>query len=292
MEDGSMMRLFAQADFTARSVFSSEFWHDLWQTARTSVLSAIGEIVLVVILFFVTRLALFKIIDRVLFSVRFIESLEERRAHAARVRTLQGLAKSVTSYLLFFVAALMVLRAVRVDPLPLLTTASVAGLAVGFGAQKLVRDVISGFFIILENQYSVGDYVTIGAITGTVEEIGMRTTYIRDDVGKLHIIANADIGIVTNHCRGTVVSILDVPVAIGTDLTQIRVVLEEIGREIAKDRKDVLTPFEFQGVIAIDAIKMTLRMKGKIDPKYQEVILMDLRERIRNRFLDEQIPIL
>lgn len=286
-----MKPLFAQAEFTARSIFSGEFWLDVWQAIRTSVLGALGEIALVVILFFAARFALFKVIDRVLFSVRLIDSFEERQAHASRIRTLQSLTKSVVGYLLFFVAALMVLRAMRVDPLPLLTTASVAGLAIGFGSQRLIRDVISGFFIILENQYSVGDYVTIGVVTGTVEEIGMRTTRIRDDVGKLLIISNGDIGMVTNHCRGPITSVLDVIVPAGTDIETVGAILNQIGNEMASYRTDILSPFKFHGVIAMDAARMTLRTEGKISPKHQEDIHMDLRARIRERFADEQITL-
>jgi len=93
----------------------------------------------------------------------------------------------------------MILQAAGVNIVPLITTASVAGLAVGIGAQKLVRDWISGIFILIEDQYGVGDKVTVNAVTGLVEELGMRTTRIRDENGNLYIISNGDISQVCNH---------------------------------------------------------------------------------------------
>jgi len=273
------------------SIFSEQFWADLWQAMRTKVLGAAGEIIFIIVLFAVARLVLFKVIDRVIQSVLVIDKLEQQQARAARVRTLAGLAKSVTGYVLFLIAALMVLQAVNVDPRPLLTAAGVVGFAAAFGAQKLIRDVISGFFIILENQYAVGDYVTVAGFTGVVEEVGMRMTRIRDDVGKLCIVSNGDITTVTNHSRGAISSALDVGVAPGTDIARAEAVLNEVGREAAEGRKDILSPFRFEGVVGMDATRVTLRLRGKIDPRSQEDILMELRERIRSRFQEEGITI-
>ena len=129
------------------------------------------------------------IINRI--AVRLATPLTERHAlflgvdRSARIRTLSGLIRSVGAYALNFVTIVMVMRALRFDAVSVVSTASFAGLAVGFGAQKLVKDVINGFFIIMENQYDIGDYVTINTITGRVEEIGMRIVKIRDDSGKL-----------------------------------------------------------------------------------------------------------
>jgi small conductance mechanosensitive channel len=94
----------------------------------------------------------------------------------------------------------------------------VAGLAVGFGAQKLVKDVITGFFLLLEDQYAVGDYVTIGTVTGTVEELGMRITRLRDDDGRLYILSNGDIGQVCNMSRGPLAGVLEVAIAASADV--------------------------------------------------------------------------
>jgi len=273
-----------------KTVFSVGFWIDLWRAVRTSVLGALGEILLVLLLFFVGRAILFKVIDRIWLPIGRLEG-PGQQSRAARIRTLQVMVKSAASYMLFFVTAMMILRALHVDPIPILTTASVAGLAVGFGAQKLVRDVISGFFIILEDQYSVGDYVTISGATGVVEEIGMRMTRLRDDVGKLVILSNGDIAMVTNHSRGAITSTMDLALAPTADLSRAENILNEIGREIAAERNDVFAPFACQGVTAMGAAQVSLRLEGKVDPRNQDDILMDLRSRIRSRFLEEKIDL-
>lgn len=185
-----------------KDIFTGEFWTDFLREAGAKALHSILQIALIIILLLVARAIAFRVINRTMTAIAAREEAEGRSGAAGRARTLGGLLRSVLSYVLVFIAAIMILRALGTDPVPLLTTAGVLGLAVGFGAQKLVRDVISGFFILLESQYSVGEYVTIGTSTGTVEEIGMRTTRLRDDIGRLTIIANGDITQVTNHSRG------------------------------------------------------------------------------------------
>ena len=194
--------------------FDRDFWYSdaFWLV--------LADVVKIVIIYLLLRLMLRRLVDRVLRPA--LEQNERRMdaAQASRIKTLAGLVNSSISYTLTFVFGIMLLKALRLDPLPLLTTASVAGLAVGFGAQKLVKDMISGFFILLENQYGVGDYVTVGAVTGTVEEVGLRTTRIRDDAGKLYILSNGDITQVCNQSRGAVASFVEIGVAAATDIGQ------------------------------------------------------------------------
>ena len=185
-------------------IFTTDFWINFFQETSRHALPAIIEIIFIMILFFIGRWIIFRLINRAMAVVVMREKGLANAEAIARARTLVGLLRSVVGYILIFIAGIMILRALGADPLPLLTTAGVIGLAVGFGAQKLVRDVISGFFILLENQYVVGESVTVGAITGVVEEIGMRTTKVRDEEGKLTIISNGDITQVTNHSRGPV----------------------------------------------------------------------------------------
>ena len=180
-------------------VFSPDFWRRFGDT--------VWHITLILLIYALLRGLLRRLVRRGLEPVLLRGGQKMDPGQAARLKTLAGLIDSIVGYVLTFVFGVMLLRTVDLDPIPLLTTASVAGLAVGFGAQKLVKDVISGFFILLENQYAVGDYVTIGAATGTVEEVGMRTTRLRDDAGKLYILSNGDITQVVNQSRGAVESL-------------------------------------------------------------------------------------
>ncbi len=199
-------------------VSGTPFDRDFWE-GDTS-LMVLADVAKIIIIYLVLRFVLRRLVDRVLRPAIEQSGRRMDAAQASRVKTLASLVNSSVSYTLSFVFGIMLLRALRLDPVPLLTTASVAGLAVGFGAQKLVKDMISGFFILLENQYGVGDYITVGAVTGTVEEVGLRTTRLRDDAGKLYILSNGDITQVCNQSRGAVASFVEIGVAAGTDMAQ------------------------------------------------------------------------
>jgi len=223
------------------------------------VLADVGKIILIYVLL---RWTLRRLVDRVLMPVLAQGAKRVDPTQAARLKTLASLVNSTISYVLTFVFGLMLLRAFRLDPTPLLTTAGVAGLAVGFGAQKLVKDMISGFFILLENQYGIGDYVTVGAVTGTVEEVGLRTTRIRDDSGKLYILSNGDITQVCNQSRGAVASFLEIGVAFGTDIGKATEIINKAGEELVREQPDLgfAEPPAVQGLGAMDAAKLTLRV--------------------------------
>ena len=238
------------------SVFDRSFWE-----GDTSWM-VLADVAKIVFLYLVLRFVLRRLVDRVLRPVLAQGEKRVDQAQAARLKTLASLVNSTISYTLSFVFGIMLLRALRLDPVPLLTTASVAGLAVGFGAQKLVKDMISGFFILLENQYGVGDYVTIGAATGTVEDVGLRTTRIRDDQGKLYILSNGDITQVCNQSRGEVASFVEVGIAPATDIGQATDVLNKAGEELAREQPDLgfAEPPSVQGLGAMDGAKLTLRV--------------------------------
>ena len=248
-------------------------------------------IVKILIFFFVVQMLANRIIDRVMKSLTQREAGGPTTVSAARIRTLAGLVKSAIFYILVFIAGIMTLKVFDVDTAPVLTAAGVVGLAVGFGAQKLVRDIISGFFIVLENQYAVGEYVTIGAVMGTVVELGMRVTQLRDDVGKLVIIANGDITLVTNHSRGPIQAILEISVAADSDLDKVRAVIDSAGKEVAEKVEGVVAPPKADGITAIDACKTTIRISGEVKPGRQDAAQTALREAIRERFDKEGIKL-
>lgn len=136
---------------------------------------------------------------------------------AQRVETLTGLLLSVTTVTSYGLAAITGLGLVGIPLGPLLASAGVVGLAVGFGAQQLVRDVISGFFVLVEAQYAVGDTITAGGVTGTVEALTLRLTRIRGEDGVLHHVRNGDLGVVSNASRGYAVATVQVPLDADAD---------------------------------------------------------------------------
>jgi len=243
----------------------------------------------ILLFFFVVRFIAYRLIGRVLASLTAREAGGPTRAAVGRIRTLGSLSRSIVFYVLIFIAGVMTLRVFHVDPVPVLTAAGVVGLAVGFGAQKLVRDIISGFFVVLENQYSVGEYVTIGSVTGTVEELGMRVTQLRDDAGKLVIIANGDVSQVINHSRGPIQATLEVNVAADSDLDKVRDAINRVGEEVAAKVDGIVTPPGVDGIAAVDACKMTIRVSGEVKPGRQDAVQSALRELIRTKFAEEGI---
>ncbi len=240
--------------------FDRNFWEG---DASWMVLADVAKIVL---LYLVLRFVLRRVVDRILWPAVQQGEKKVDAAQASRIKTLASLVNSSLSYILTLVFGIMLLRALRLDPIPLLTTASVAGLAVGFGAQKLVKDMISGFFILLENQYGVGDYITIGAVTGTVDEVGLRTTRIRDDAGKLYILSNGDITQVCNQSRGAVASFVEIGIAAAADVGKATEIINKAGEELAHDQSDLgfAEPPRVQGLGAMDAAKLTLRVSCPI----------------------------
>ena len=238
-------------------------WNDLFSpSAWRRFGDTLWHIALILLIYVFLRLLLRRLVDRCLKPILTRGGEKMDPGQAARLKTLAGLINSIVGYVLTFVFGVMLLRTFDLDPVPLLTTASVAGLAVGFGAQKLVKDVISGFFILLENQYAVGDYVTIGAATGTVEEVGMRTTRVRDDVGKLYILSNGDITQVVNQSRGAVEAFLEIGIAAAAEVDKATETVNAAGKELAEGRGDLgfAEPPTVQGLGSMDGAKLTLRV--------------------------------
>src|SRR5690242_11909115 len=154
---------------------------------------------------------------------------------AQQLRTVASVIYSVGAFVITFVAMMMVLGAVGINIGPLLASAGIAGLAVGFGAQTLVKDVINGFFILFENQYDIGDVVKVAGVQGTVEALTMRRTVLRDADGSLHNIPNSEIKIVTNLTRDWTQASLHIAVDYSESSDHVMSLLREIAAEVKND---------------------------------------------------------
>lgn len=201
----------------------------------------------------------------------------DEAGRAARLKTLGGLATSAASYAILFLAALMVLDQLGVDTRAVLTTAGVLGVAVGLGSQKLVRDVIGGFFILLENQFSVSEVVTLGGagVTGTVQEMGLRVTKLRDGDGRLVMAGNGDITVVTNHSRGPLVINVDVVLAEDADMAVVNdAVTVAAGTLEAEDWADAPKAL---GLVEPPEGKIKVRVSGRAQPGRRDAAEMALR---------------
>jgi moderate conductance mechanosensitive channel len=253
---------------------SAEFWLTearlLGAVAATAALKLIAIFALYVLL----RKGMGRAIDRLLPPLLGSAS----RGRESRIRTISGLLNSIGQYVLLFIAAVMILHVLGLEVGPIVASAGVVGLAIGFGAQRLVRDVITGFLILMEDQFDVGDTVTIGTNTGVVEEMGMRITRLRDDVGKLIILANGDISTVVNHSRGPLAVTVDLSVAPETGLERLRALVDDL--DLPDDlwaEKPVI-----RGVVAMDAARLTVRVAGRAHPGHQAAAELGLRQALRD----------
>ena len=242
------------------------------------------KIVLVIVVAFVFA--------RVLrFLTRKIASLESHRLRpgisAKQVRTLASVITSIGVSIIVFVAALEVLPLFGFELGPLLASAGVAGLAIGFGAQTLVKDFINGFFILLENQYDIGDKIRIAGVQGVVEDMTLRKTVLRDDDGTLHTVPNSNITIVSNTTRDWSKLAMRIVVAYSEASDRIMALLQEIAEEIRHDpafTDDIVGEVELPGIDRVGAGEAEYLMLVKTRPGKQFAVSRELRRRIKQSF--------
>lgn len=202
--------------------------------------------------------------------------------HAARTRALGSILRSLTSVVLVTITVLTVMRIVEIPLEPVLASAGIGGVALGFGAQSLVKDYLAGIFMILEDQYGVGDLVDVGEVSGTVEEVGLRVTRLRDAGGQVWYVRNGEIVRVGNQSQGWSTGTVDVPVAPTSDAAQVIAVLEGVAAELYADPawEDVLLEKPtVAGVNAITSEAMTVRVFAKCAPNQHWGVQRDLLER-------------
>jgi moderate conductance mechanosensitive channel len=201
---------------------------------------------------------------------------------AQRARTVGSVLSSATTIVIFGTAFMMVLSRFGVNLAPVLASAGVLGLAVGFGAQNLVRDFISGIFMLLEDQYGVGDHVDLGDAVGTIERVGLRTTSVRDVSGVVWYVRNGTIERVGNASQDHAVAVVDVPIQLDADVEEAVRVAERAANEAVDDglARDVLDPPRVLGVQDVTESGMTLRVTTRTRPNRQWAVKRAVTERV------------
>lgn len=209
-----------------------------------------------------------------------------------RADTLSTLLSSALKYMLYFIAIITIINNIlKVNITTILTAAGIGTVVVGMWSQNLVRDVISGFFILLEDQFAVGDSITIDDMSGTVDEMELRITKIRHFNGDLFIIPNGEIKKVINHSRGNKTAIVDVHVSYKEDVNKVLSILDEIAKEVEKDENFNVEDPKVLGVTEFGPTDITIRMIGKTLPNENVEIERKLRKRIKEEFEKEKILI-
>ncbi|KPJ62959.1 hypothetical protein AMK68_04310 [candidate division KD3-62 bacterium DG_56] len=235
-----------------------------------------------------------RVIDRALRVATMRPSDRDAMKRIKRRKTLTMVAQSAARWVLYFMAIIWILSVLGVDWEKLkvvLAAAGLIGLAVSFGAQKLVRDIITGFLLIAEDQYDVDDRVTIGGVSGIVEEVGIRVTRVRDDIGNTHFLANGDIGKVCNHSRGSARMSIDITLPTAEDTERARAAVAAAGTQLAAVHKDITAPAQVEGVSTLSAGGVSLRVVMTAPASQEEVLTAALRDAIHRRLAEEGIAI-
>jgi moderate conductance mechanosensitive channel len=267
---------------TTAKMFENLDWEHLRPLIETR-----GLRILIILLVSIIGYRLVKVVVH-----RLVKSVEDddpsRRSEAEkRAETLGRVVRQIALVLIGVTAVLSILRELGFEIAPLLAGAGIAGVAVGFGAQNLVRDIITGFFIIFENQIRVGDVVEVAGKTGKVEQVSLRTTLLRDGEGRVHVIPNGQITTVTNMTREWSRVLLDVNVTYKEDLNRVIEVLQAVGQELARDpvwKQHILEPMAILGVNALGPQSVEVRVAVKTAPGSQFDLAPELRRRIKDSF--------
>jgi len=211
-----------------------------------------------------------------------------------RIDTLSGIIKATFSVVFFAVALMMILGELGIEIGPIIAAAGVLGLAVGFGAQKLVEDIIIGFFILLDDQIRVGDVVQIAGKGGLVEKVDLRKIVLRDLAGNVHYVRNSQIGVVTNMTKDYSRYVFDIGVAYREDVDQVIEVVKQIDEELRKDpnfKADILEPLEILGLDQFADSAIIIKARTKTKPIKQWAVGREFNRRMKKKFDDLNIEI-
>ncbi|WP_141983941.1 mechanosensitive ion channel family protein [Saccharothrix saharensis] len=269
-----------------------------WVTHGPKIAEGALRIALTLIIAVVVRFLLRRLIDRMTRGnggrkPKLLKPLRERAPQALgalvserreqRAKTIGSVLKSFVTIIVFGVAFIQILTELGMNPAPILTSAGILGVAIGFGAQNLVKDFLSGMFMMLEDQYGVGDVVDLGPATGTVESVALRITTIRDTNGTVWYVRNGEIMRVGNSSQGFAVAVVDLPLAYGANLASATEVLTEAVTAATGEEplaKDVIDKPQVLGVEKVTPEGITMRVTVKVRPGRQWAVQRALRAKL------------
>ncbi|MFE3604936.1 mechanosensitive ion channel family protein [Streptomyces goshikiensis] len=272
---------------------AASFIEENWATWLSIGLKILLIIVIASALRSVVRKALTRLITRMNSSAEAVEGtalgglLVNAERRRQRSEAIGSVLRSVASFLILGTAALMVLGALKIDLAPLLASAGVAGVAIGFGARNLVTDFLSGVFMIMEDQYGVGDKIDAGVASGEVIEVGLRVTKLRGDNGEIWYVRNGEIKRIGNLSQGWATAGVDVQVRPTENLAHIREVVQRVAEGLAKDSpwdERLWGPVEVLGLDEVLLASMTVKVSAKTMPGQQFAVERELRWRIKEAF--------
>jgi len=250
------------------------------------------HIVLVIILTWIAVKIIKKLSGRL---IQLVAQQKDDGEFQKRMQTLGAMVRYVLLFAVIAVAVMIILKELGIDIGPVLAAAGIVGLAVGFGAQSLVKDIISGFFILLEDQIRVGDVVSIGDKGGLVEKVSLRTTVLRDLAGNVHYVPNGHINVVTNMTKDYSRYVFDIGIAYREDVDEVIKVIKGIDEELRSDpefKDDILEPIEIFGLDKFAASAIVIKARTTTLPIKQWKVGREFNRRLKKRFdeLNIEIP--
>ncbi|WP_121604234.1 mechanosensitive ion channel family protein [Virgibacillus sp. Bac332] len=257
-----------------------------WEEVILDVGIILIQLVAILIAFLITRA-----IGKKLIQSSFSKVQTKKKMSVGRTQTLQALAISFFSYVLIFITLVIVLGIFGINAAGLIAGAGIIGLAIGFGAQGLVSDVVTGFFLLLEKQLDVGDYVTTAGYGGIVEEVGLRTTQIRSFDGTLNFIPNREISSLSNHSRGNMRALVDIGISYDDNIDHAMTILQEVCDKIKQENETIVEGPDVLGVQTIGDSDITLRVIAKTENMEQWAVERQLRKAIKEAFDQNNIDI-
>lgn len=243
---------------------------------------SIGPIGITLITIALLTRILIPVINLLVEEIFLPENLEESKQQGRK--TIVPLIQSILRYFVYFGAGVLMLGTVGFDPTPILASAGILGFTIGFGAQNLVNDIVSGFFIFFENYYLVGDYIETDQASGYVESIELRTTRIRHPHGQVYLLRNGDITSVVNYSKGFVYAAVNVGVDYDTDLDQAYEIIEKVGRQFQENNDDILEPTLVEGIQEFDDMRLSIYTKTKVKPGKHLQVERALRKLFKQAF--------
>jgi len=249
------------------------------------------KIIAIIAIILVGRLIIW-IINAFVKKIIFNKKLKKlNKLSKSKTDSIISLSKSIVKFVVWFFVIVAILDQVGISATSLLATAGIGGIAIAFGAQDLVKDIVSGAFLFVEGQYEVGDFVEVVGIKGTVEAINMRNTEIRSYTGELNIIPNGTIDKVINYSKGNNLAILDIGIAYEEDIEKASETIVEAAKEYKEKHNNIIGDPEYVGVVNLGDSDVVLRVVMEVKPTSQWQTERDLRQIVKEAFDREDIEI-
>jgi moderate conductance mechanosensitive channel len=260
-------------------IFAAIFYHPATQIALTLIVAVTIQVII--------RHTIERIVHRIVHGHKYANQIDEEK----REHTLTTIFRTASAVIIWTVVIILVLWHLDVNIAALMTGAGVVGIIVGFGAQSAIRDFLAGIFIIAENQYRVGDVVTLTIagkdISGVVEDITIRITRLRDLDGNLYTARNGEVALVSNASFGYANVNIDISVAYTTDVDKVEKIMNEVGKAMAEDSKwspHIFEPIQFFRVDGFEDAAVRIKALGKVEPAMQWELAGEYRRRIKKAF--------